>query len=187
MICGMNTKHSQSKKILQHLGVAGGIAVLSLVNPLLPYALLKRYLRKKRFQRHKFLQDIRRLQHRQLIDMDVAIDGMVHMRLRAKGKEVVLKYNIEHLSIEMPKRWDGVWRLVMFDIPSSKNKARDALRMKLKELGFYQLQKSVFLFPFACEKEIDALGVFWNVRDHIVLMRVSGFEGEEKLKHHFKI
>ena len=75
----------------------------------------------------------------------------------------------------------------MFDIPSNKNKSRDALRWKIKELGFYQLQKSVFVYPFPCEKEIDALGVFWNVRDNIVLMHVSGFEGEEKLKHVFKI
>ena len=50
---------------------------------------------------------------------------------------------------------DGEWRIVIFDIPEKFKKAREALRMKLKELGFLELQKSVFIFPYECEDEIN--------------------------------
>ncbi|MBI5912967.1 hypothetical protein HY839_00830 [Candidatus Azambacteria bacterium] len=180
-------KDSHTKKILHFVALAGGVAALSVANPLLPRQLLREYMRAKKFEKNKFMQDLKRLQKRELIDIHEAADGTIRLRLKAGGKEAVLKYNLETMTLARPKRWDGTWRLVMFDIPSHKNTARDALRRKLKELDFYQLQKSVFLSPFPCEKEIDALGVFWGVRDHIILMYVSRFEGEEKLKRVFGI
>ncbi|MEK7487960.1 MAG: hypothetical protein AAB598_01405 [Patescibacteria group bacterium] len=180
-------KDSRTKKILQFVALAGGIAVLSVAQPLLPYWLLQGYMRAKKFEKRKFMQDLKRLQKRELIDIDEAADGTIKVRLKKGGKEVVLKYNLETMTLARPKKWDGTWRLMMFDIPSHKNAVRDALRWKLKELGFYQLQKSVFLSPFPCEQEIDALGMFWGVRDNILLMRVSYFEGEEKIKRIFKI
>lgn len=180
-------KDSHTKKILHFVALAGGVAALSLAAPTLPHQLLQGYIRKKKFEKSKFIQDLKRLQRRELIDIDETMDGTIRMRLKAGGKEMVLKYNLETMTLARPKRWDGKWRLVMFDIPSHKNTARDALRWKLKELGFYQVQKSVFLSPFPCEREIDALGVFWGVRGNILLMHVSHFEGEEKLKCVFKI
>lgn len=180
-------KDSHTKKILHFVALAGGVAILSVARPLLPYQLLQGYMRAKKFEKNKFIQDLKRLQKRELVDIDEAADGTIHLRLKAGGKEAVLKYNLNTMTLVRPKRWDGTWRLVMFDIPSHKNKARDALRWKLKELGFYQVQKSVFLSPFPCEREIDALGVFWGVRDNILLMYVSHFEGEEKIKRLFKL
>lgn len=45
------------------------------------------------------------------------------------------------------RKWDGRWRLVIFDISEKERKARDALRAKLKELGFGKWQKSVYISP----------------------------------------
>ncbi len=44
--------------------------------------------------------------------------------------------------------WDGRWHLLIFDIPEKKRHYRDRLRRDLLMLGFYQLQKSVWLFPY---------------------------------------
>lgn len=44
--------------------------------------------------------------------------------------------------------WDGLWRLVIFDIPEENKKLRDILRKKLKSLGFAMFQKSVWVTPF---------------------------------------
>lgn len=181
----MRIKDSQTRKILRYLALAGGVAALSIAAPLLPHQLLKAYFRSRRFEKRKFLQDLKRLQERELIALRELPDGTVEMRLRKKGEHIALRYHFETMSIARPKQWDGAWWLVMFDISRKHNKARDALRMKLKDLGFYQLQESVFIFPFPCEKEIDALAAFWGVRNSVLLMRVSQFEGEEKLKHHF--
>ena len=180
-------KESHTKKILRFVALAGGVAALSLASPTLPHRLLQEYVRAKKFKKNKLMRDLKRLQKRELIDMEEFADGTIRVRLKKGGKEAVLKYNLETMTLARPKKWDGMWRLVMFDIPSHKNKARDALRCKLKDLGFYQVQKSVFVSPFPCEQEIDALGLFWDVRENILLMHVSYFEGEEKIKHVFNI
>ena len=183
----MRVKDSKTRKILRYLALAGGVAALSIAAPLLPHRILKAYVRSRRFEREKFLQDLRRLQERELITVRELSDGTVEMHLSKRGKHLALRYHFETMAIARPKRWDGSWWLVMFDISRRQNKARDALRMKLKELGFYQLQESVFIFPFPCENEVDALTVFWGIRNSVLLMQVSRFEGEEKLKRHFRI
>jgi phenylacetic acid degradation operon negative regulatory protein len=43
--------------------------------------------------------------------------------------------------------WDGVWRMVIFDVPESRNALRSRLRRNLRELRFGWLQNSVWLSP----------------------------------------
>ena len=50
--------------------------------------------------------------------------------------------------------WDSKWRVVVFDVPQKFNRERDRLRSKLKVLGFYMIQKSVFVLPYPCQEEI---------------------------------
>ena len=65
------------------------------------------------------------------------------------------------------QKWDGLWRIIIFDISEDKKTDREALRQKLKRFGFYHLQKSVFVFPYDCEKEITALADFFLANDSI--------------------
>lgn len=51
----------------------------------------------------------------------------------------------------------------MFDIPQEKKISREALRGKLKELGFHQLQKSVWIYPFECRVEMELLQDFFGL------------------------
>jgi DNA-binding transcriptional regulator PaaX len=43
------------------------------------------------------------------------------------------------------KKWDGKYRLIIFDIPEEKRTIRDLLRSKLKEFGCVGWQKSVWV------------------------------------------
>jgi len=63
-------------------------------------------------------------------------------KITNKGKVKILKYDI----IKRSRKWDGKWRVIIFDIPANKKKVRDFLRNRLKILGFKQLQKKVFGF-----------------------------------------
>jgi DNA-binding transcriptional regulator PaaX len=45
------------------------------------------------------------------------------------------------------RRWDGVWRLVMFDIPMERNTHRRKLRRYLHSRGFGCLQGSLWITP----------------------------------------
>jgi len=66
-------------------------------------------------------------------------EGKVIVKLTDAGREWVLL----HKDYD-GKDWDGVWRLVIFDIPEQNNKVRVTLRRRLKEWGFVQWQKSVW-------------------------------------------
>lgn len=71
--------------------------------------------------------------------------GEVKLRLKAKGgrllDEVLPLRELQRV------RWDGIWRLVVFDIPEKRKGIRDALRKKLRGLGFGMWQKSVYVTP----------------------------------------
>src|SRR3989344_7513510 len=90
-------------------------------------------------------QAINSLYKNKLIDIKNNKDGSTKMTLLNEGRKRILNYKIDEITIKKPKKWDGKWRLVLFDIPKEKKKLREALRFHLKRLGFYQYQKSVFL------------------------------------------
>jgi phenylacetic acid degradation operon negative regulatory protein len=79
--------------------------------------------------------------------------------LTDKGRGVLLKFDIDGLKLPDfdPQKWDGIWRVLIFDIPELTRAVRNLFRGKIQELGFYTLQKSVYVTPLACEKEIDEL------------------------------
>ena len=78
-----------------------------------------------------------------------------------------------------------LFRSVIFDIPETKKKAREALRNKLKELGFKELQKSVLVLPYECEDEIDFIVEIFEIRRFVRFMRVNSFTNDEQFKLKF--
>ncbi len=99
----------------------------------------------------------------------------------------MLAYDLDKISLKK-NSWDGIWRLVIFDIPDDQKKAREALRQKIKEMGFYSLQKSVFITPYECENEIDFVCSIFDIdRNNVLILEVNKFEGAEKLIHYFKL
>ena len=55
-------------------------------------------------------------------------------------------------------KWDKKWRLVIFDIPKELHAQRVRFSEKLKTMGFFTLQKSVFIYPYDCYAEISEIG-----------------------------
>ena len=87
------------------------------------------------------------------------------------------------------KKWDGKWRVIIFDIPEMSRRDRDFLRRELKWIGFIELQKSVWIFPFDMEKELMALLKLWKLKfkGDIRFLIVEKITEEEKLKKHFNL
>jgi len=73
----------------------------------------------------------------------------------------------------------------MFDIPRKYNWTRDVFRQKLKEIGFYQLQESVFILPYPCEKEVILLAEILNIVDFVYLIKTQDFNNYKELKEAF--
>jgi len=111
-------------------------------------------------------QEIRNLYKSHLIEGKENPDGSFTYVLTDRGKLKILNYRFQNMKIKRDN-WDEKWRVVIFDIPEKLKKARDALRWKLKELGFHELQKSVFVFPYECKNEIDFIIEFFNLRKYV--------------------
>ncbi|OGY61043.1 MAG: hypothetical protein A3I33_01330 [Candidatus Colwellbacteria bacterium RIFCSPLOWO2_02_FULL_45_11] len=108
------------------------------------------------------------------------------IELTEKGKRRKLKYDVEHIKIPKQDKWDGKWRMIMFDIPESEKFAREALREKLKNLGFAQFQKSIWIYPYPCENEIDFVTEFFSIAKHVNLITVK-IDDDRPLRAEFNL
>lgn len=141
----------------------------------------------KEIDRNKLIRIVREFYRDRIVDYREDKDGIVKIILTKDGRQKALKYQIDEIKIKKPKKWDGKWRIVVFDIPEKKKKAREALRNKLQELGFRELQKSVLIFPYECENEIDFITEVFEIRQYVRFMRVDSFTNEEQFKIKFKL
>jgi len=130
---------------------------------------------------------IKNLYKSKMVDYKENSDGTVDLILSEGGKSKILKYNLDKIEIEKPIQWDKLWRLVVFDIPEDKNKGRKALGAKLKELGFYPMQKSVFIHPYECKDEIDFITEMFELTPYVRFLRVKDVDIELDLKERFSL
>lgn len=115
------------------------------------------------------------------------IDNKKYIQITEKGIKKVLDAEIIDLKIPTVQKWDGLWRIVFFDIPEAHKLARDALSRKLKDIGFRQIQKSIYVYPYECQNEIEKIRCFYHVRNYVFLLRAPEIEGADNLKKVFKI
>ncbi|MBI2063656.1 MAG: CRISPR-associated endonuclease Cas2 [Candidatus Yanofskybacteria bacterium] len=89
--------------------------------------------------------------------------------LTEKGKGILVKFDIDAIKLRDfdPNKWDNTWRVLIFDIPELTRVVRNLFRDKIQELGFYTLQKSVYVTPVVCEKEIMELAYLLKIRNGV--------------------
>ena len=74
---------------------------------------------------------------------------------------------------------------MFFDIPEKKRKARNALREKLYDLGFCEMQKSVFVSPYECQDEINFVVSVFNIRPYVQYAEMMNSTNELALRRFF--
>lgn len=79
-------------------------------------------------------------------------EGKRTVFLTERGIQEILKYKMKNKHLEKP--WDGKWRIIVFDIAEATRKDRNYLRSQLKWIGFQELQKSVWVFPYEVRDEL---------------------------------
>ena len=162
---------------------AGAIApglVAVLDNPRKPHRYNKKQLRTAYYN----------LTKHKLIEIIEEGENTFKVQLTNKGKKRVKEFSFEFLKIKKPVKWDKKWRVFIFDIPTKPkiyNQARNALRAKIKDLGFFQMQKSVWVYPYECEDEILFVAELFQVQKHIEILTVEKLLHEDKIKKVFKL
>ena len=118
-----------------------------------------------------------------LINYNANFNGI---KLTANGIKRAEKANLDNISIAKPSNWDNRWRLVFFDIPEKNKTARDALSRKLKDIGFLQLQKSVWIHPFPCREEIATITEQLQIRQYVTYIETSHIDSHDQLVKMFQ-
>ncbi len=183
---------NSSKDILIILFAGGGIlaaltfapAILAAAIPVV--AIQNKYKKKERMKKYNSFYYLKKNGY-------IAVEskkGNMMIRLTGKGKKKAKKLSITQ-RFKKPKqlrKWDKNWWVVVFDIESRQRIKRDALRNLIKKIGLYQLQKSVWVYPYDCSKEIKLLKDFFSLNDDQVRVIVSSSIGDDrKLRKIFKL
>ena len=108
-----------------------------------------------------------------------------YIRISKKGKQKLLKYNIDEIKLKKFKNWNKKWQVVVFDIPESLKLKRDMLRDFLRRLGFKQYQKSIYIYPFRCVDEIKLMTEYLKIKHYVLIMISDIIEEEDKIINHF--
>mgnify|MGYP001606520144 CR=1 FL=1 len=173
-----------AKKVL--LLLQGGIALGLTRRPDSYFRILRTISKEwKRINQRSLRDTIRTLYQSKLVDYKKNSDGTVSLTLTAKGKNRVLRYDLDNMQINKPSSWDRLWRLVIFDIPEDEKEGRNALAAKLKELGFHPLQKSVFIHPYECKNEVDFIVEIFNLKQYVRFLLVKETDIDLDLKTYF--
>lgn len=186
-----NQYRGTAKEILLYL--AAGVAVaLALTSPYAGFYLWKQLTKRKNShekeleERKKFSQAFARLKKSRLVITAQTHEGFI-VELTEKGRSKVQELQFTDLKIQKQEKWDGIWRVVIADIPNKKRKARDALREKLKHLGFYQLQESVWAIPYPCKNEIKFLVELFQLYPYVNILETQKIEYDAQIRKYFHL
>jgi len=138
----------------------------------------------------KLANALAHLKNKELIEIIADDNNKVKVVLTNSGQKRVREYSIDTLKIKKPEKWDGKWRILMFDIPSKPkiyNNARESLRNKIKDLGFFQVQKSAWAYPYECEDELLFVAEAFEVQKYIEILTVEKLLHEKTLKYKFRL
>ena len=140
-----------------------------------------RDLRIKGFGSDKIYRNVNNLRFRGILQKD----KRGYFSFTKQGTRWAQKSSQRYLKLKN-RTWDKKWRIVIFDIPQELHIARVKLRARLKNLGFYMLQKSVFIFPYPCEGELGTLCKELGVSDYVDVITAenAGFKEREIRKYY---
>lgn len=168
------------------LVILSGVAVVATVAPGLSI-LARGYRRSNGYSQSQLKGAMQNLKRSHYIEEIKGVDGKPRIVLTQKGEKHFQKILFEDVQLPHPAHWDRKWRFVLFDIPIKHTKAREALRWRLKALGFYQYQKSVWVYPHPCEKEILYVADYFNVGKFVEILEVTRLSNDIELKKHFEL
>lgn len=182
-----STKSEIVVDILQTIFFAGLVTITVSSSPYFLTNLLKYFTKLRKYPNKKVYDNFYILRKRGLINFETR-KGQMFISLTEKGKHKAGWMQIDKLKIKKPKKWDKKWRMVMFDIAQMKRQYREALRGKLKQLGFYLFQKSIWVIPYECNKEITMLKDFFGLKDNeIRLITIDDIGEDGELREFFKL
>lgn len=136
----------------------------------------------------KIKKSLEKLEKKEIINLEEK-NGKLFVRIKDKNNRTIIKYSTKALLDlkRKTKRWNKKWFLVFFDVPESQRNKRNYLRKFLVDIGFYQYQKSIYIFPYECEKEIILIKKIVEGAKYIRYIIAEQIDDERTIKTFFKL
>ena len=143
-----------------------------------PYAHVKRM---RRIEYGAYSHSMRELQKRGTVSI-ISKNGQKFLKLTRKGELQIL---LEKACLPKLGVWDGKWRLVVFDIPEDAKDKRFIFRRLLKRNNFYKLQASVYISPYALNREAVQYLEKSGLINYIRILRVDEMDNDGAIRKRF--
>ncbi len=140
----------------------------------------------KTFSKEEFRKGFKNLKREKFITQKEQYDGSIIVSLSEKGKLRALNLKFKLLS-HKKEPWDKKWRMIIFDIPNTHRKARDAIRYRLKGAGFREIQESMFVYPYDCERVLRDFIELFKLEKYVRFALLDYIDGQENLMRLFKL
>lgn len=171
------------KYILKALFLTG-VMTFAMTSPYFLHRLVKAYFKNKKYINKEIVRSLKYLINKKLISCKKE-KGLVKIELSERGKRKLDSIRVEELKLKKSRKWDGKWRIIIFDIP--KDRLREKFRLKLREFSFYKFQQSVWIYPFKCEGEIVLLRKLLRIDPYVKIIVTQELEADEKILKFFKL
>lgn len=181
-----------SKIILATLGIGvvlGGSVFITPNFPLVLGGLIKliEEIKSVKIPKTKLKRALVKLQGKKIIDLEKKGDE-VFVKVKNIWAPEIIKYSVQSLlELKRKQQWKNKWFLVIFDVPEEERNKRYYLRSFLKEIGFYQYQQSVYIFPYECEKEVMLIKKIVEGGKYLSYIVADKIEREDELKTYFRL
>ena len=93
-------------------------------------------------------------------------DRELNLKLTDKGREKAVLIQLR----SQETKWDGKYRIVIFDIPEKRRAARDLFRYNLKSWGFSAWQQSVWVTKKNCTKVLRDYVKKLGIEDWVIVI-----------------
>lgn len=124
---------------------------------------------------------------KRLVDKGLLAYKNNYLELTKKGEAKLRQLELHDFKYKKSQKWDGKWRILIFDIPEDNRQLRDKIRTTLQLIGFTKLQQSVWVYPFDCEDLITLLKADFRVGRDLLYLIVDSIENDGWLKNHFNL
>lgn len=169
---GMSRKIDYSKKILKILGQKTAISLPELAN---------KVNTKECPQNSKYAitRSLKGLREAGLVEQ-ITSPQSEYARLTKEGKKKMHSLELENETTLVNTSWDGLWRIILLDLPESRKAERESLRYLLKKAGFVCLKNSAWISPYPFEHMFTNIKKDLNLTTEMMIIVTESIDEESK-------
>lgn len=112
----------------------------------------------------------------------IKLERTIYPKLSTKGY-----IYLEMISQKQRKYWDRRFRIVVTDSIETYSNNKIYLRAKLKEYGFLQLTRGIWIYPYPCDALLQLLSIEYTLKTPLVHFTAQDNDSLSLARKHFRL